>query len=96
MRSYPIWNKVQACIYKAGKSWGAREQSAVDVLVGTSQHNSHFFVNHRTTHRTHEDGSQEFRFYVDDVVVRRGIIPFKKRASERQLQFIGINEELEK
>ena len=89
-RSYPIWNKVQACIYKSGKSWGAREESAVDVVVGTSAQNSHSFVSHRTTHRTHDDGTQEFRFYVDGVVVKRAVIAPQKLKRDCQLEFVGV------
>lgn len=74
MASYPIWNNVAACIYKSGKSWGAREQSEVDVVVGTSPQNSHSFVSHKTTHRKHKDGSQEFRFYVDGEVVKTAYV----------------------
>lgn len=93
MRQYPIWNNVTACIYKGGKSWGAQKEAGVSVLVGTSSSNSHEFCNHRTTHRTFDCGTQEFRFFVDDKVVKRAIIRFKKRASDRKLEFIGINEE---
>ena len=82
MRSYPIWNNVQACIYQSSKSWGAKDQSQVEVVVGTSAKNSHKFVTHKTTHRTMEDGTQEFRFYVDGVVVKTGIIEPKKLKSD--------------
>ena len=90
MRSYPIWNNVAACIYKSSKSWGAKEQSAVDVVVGTSAQNSHNFVSHKTTHRTHDDGTQEFRFYVDGVVVKRAIIEPKKLKRDCTLSFVGV------
>jgi len=90
MRSYPIWNIVQACIYKSGKSWGSREESAVDVVVGTSAQNSHYFVSHKTTHRTHDDGTQEFRFYVDGVVVKRAIIEPKKLKRDCSLSFVEV------
>jgi hypothetical protein len=72
--SYPIWNNVNACIYKSGKSWGAKDESGVQVCVGTSKANSHEFVNHRTTHRIHADGSHEFRFYVDSVCIKRAVV----------------------
>ena len=36
MRSYPIWNKVTACIYNSAKSFGAENTSEIEVLVGTS------------------------------------------------------------
>ena len=90
-KSYPIWNNVQACIYKSSKSWGAREQSLVDVVVGTSAQNSHSFVSHKTTHRTLEDGSQEFRFYVDGVVVKRAVIAPQKLKRDCQLEFVEVS-----
>jgi hypothetical protein len=71
MRQYPIWNNVTACIYGSKKSYGVKEEGCVEVLVGTSKSNSHNFVNHRTTHRQLEDGSREYRFYVDDVCIKR-------------------------
>lgn len=77
MRSYPIWNKVEACIYKSGKSWGARNECVVDIVVGTSAQNSHDFVSHRTTRRVHKDGSQEFRFFVDGQLVKSAVVKNK-------------------
>ena len=73
-RSYPIWNKVQACIYKASRSWGARADCVVDVLVGTSASNSHKFLTHTTTHRVLANGDKSFRFYVDKVCVRQATL----------------------
>ena len=49
--SYPIWNDVQACIYKGSKSWGAKNTCDVNVNVGSSATNSNLFVNHTTTRR---------------------------------------------
>ena len=63
--NYPIWNIVTSCIYKADKSYGVRETGEVEVRIGTSQSNSFEFVKHYTTHRKLEDGSREYRFYVD-------------------------------
>jgi hypothetical protein len=63
--NYPIWNIVTSCIYKADKSYGVRETGEVEVRIGTSQSNSFEFVKHYTTHRKMDDGSREYRFYVD-------------------------------
>ena len=73
-RTYPIWNRVQACIYKASKNWGAQTRCEVDVCVGTSARNSHPFVTHKTTRRDLGDGSVEFRFYVDNVLIKQAIL----------------------
>ena len=73
-RTYPIWNRVQACIYKASKNWGAQTRCEVDVCVGTSARNSHPFVTHKTTRRDLGDGRVEFRFYVDNVLIKQAIL----------------------
>ena len=73
-RSYPIWNKVTACIYGSSKSYGVKADGQVDVVVGTSAKNSHDFVSHRTTHRLHDNGDREYRFYVDNVCIKRSIL----------------------
>ena len=75
MRSYPIWNRITACIYKGGKSYGVRKTGEVTVLVGTSASNSHLFLEHCVTHRELEDGSKEYRFYVDGIVLKRAVLP---------------------
>ena len=74
-RSYPIWNKVTACIYSSDKSYGVKENGHVDVVVGTSAKNSHEFVSHRTTHRLLDNGDREYRFFIDDVCVKRAVLP---------------------
>ena len=74
---------VQACIYKQPKNWGAQKECAVEVRVGTSSSNSHTFVNHRTTHRLHDNGDREFHFYVDGQLVKRAVLG----AGESELQF---------
>jgi hypothetical protein len=75
MASYPIWNRITACIYKGGKSYGVRETGEVEILVGTSASNSHLFVKHCVTHRLHDDGSREYRFYLDGVLLKRAVLP---------------------
>ena len=73
-KSYPIWNKITACIYKSNKSYGVRERGEVEVRIGTSGSNSHLFLNHRTTHKVFENGDREYRFYVDDVLIKRALL----------------------
>ena len=74
MASYPIWNNVMACCYKSDKSFGAQRTCEVEVRVGTSAKNSHHFVDHRVTHREHPNGTKEYRFYVDDVLVKKSYL----------------------
>ena len=92
MRQFPIYNIVTACIYKNGtptsshkgsKSYGVKETGEVEVRVGTSSKNSHTFLKHTTTHREKEDGSREYRFYIDGELVRTGIL--KKGADQLEI-----------
>ena len=68
-RSYPIWNKVRACIYQSDKSWGAKDDSNVEIYVGSSGKNSHLFVTFRTVKKVTDD-KVIFKFYVDDIKVK--------------------------
>ena len=74
-RQYPIWNEVQACAYKSAKSYGGRQTSSVKVMVGSSSSNSHHFVDHAVTHRLLDNGARSFRFLVDGVVIKEGLLP---------------------
>jgi hypothetical protein len=78
MHSYPIWNDVQACIYKNGsngaKSYGVKNEGVVNVKIGTSKSNSHEFLTHCTTTKKYEDGTREYRFYVDSKLVKRAFV----------------------
>jgi len=71
MRSYPIWNEVTACIYGSSKSYGVKERGEVAVKVGTSKAYSFDFVNHCTTVKDIGDDLKEYRFHVDDVLLKR-------------------------
>jgi len=65
MTSYPIWNDIHSCIYKSSKSYGIKKHGEVSTYIGTSAKNSHLFVETKLTHRQHENGDREWRFYVD-------------------------------
>ena len=96
MKSYPIWNKIQSCAYanKPGgtgnKSYGIKEHGETNIVVGTSASNSHEFITHKTTHKQHENGDREYRFYISELsggmkLIRRAIL--RKNANE--LEFIN-------
>jgi len=78
MQSYPIWNKIEACIYKGGKSYGVKNDGQNEILIGTSASNSHSFVKTRVTHKKHEDGSRTYHFYIDDVLYKKAILKNKE------------------
>ena len=95
-RSYPIWNRINSCIYNGrgagkgdkygNKSYGVKSHNEVTVYVGTSSQNSHKFLEHSVTHRIHQNGDKEFRFILDGEVIKTAIL--KKGASE--IEFIDF------
>jgi len=80
MRSYPIWNKVKACVYKNDKSYGVKRTGEVEVRIGTSGSNSHHFLDHKTTHKLLPNGDRVYKFSVDGVIIKEAIL--KKGADE--------------
>ena len=70
-KMYPIWNDVQACIYKSSKSYGVRNEGIVNIKVGSSAVWSLDFVKHRKTRRMLTKDIAEFRFYVDGKLLKR-------------------------
>ena len=95
-RSYPIWNRINSCIYSGrgagkgdkygNKSYGVKHHNEVTVYVGTSSKNSHKFVEHSVTHRIIANGDKEFRFHLDGEVLKTAIL----RKGESELEFIDF------
>ena len=44
MKSYPIWNKILACIYKASKCYGVKNDGLNEILIEKNAKNSNSFV----------------------------------------------------
>ena len=85
--SYPIWHAVQACHYKSDKSWGEKDTSQDNILVGSSKNNSHTLANTITTRKfyTHDKYGDVcvFKYSVDGIVVKELIFKDKNgRAGE--------------
>jgi len=78
MPSYPIWNKITACIYKAPKSYGVKRDGLNEILIGTSAKNSHKFADIRTTFRKNEDGTRTYHLYLDDKLIKTAILKGKE------------------
>ena len=78
MKQYPIWNDINACIYKSGKSYGIRNDGVNQIKIGTSSRNSWDFVKTRVTHKEHEDGTRTYHFYIDDVLYKKATLNKKK------------------
>ena len=85
MKQYPIWNIINSCAYKnRNKSYGIKEHGEIEVRIGTSSRNSYVFLETKTTHREHENGDREYRFYVDGKLIKRAIL--KKGADNVEVQ----------
>tara|TARA_B100000768_G_scaffold147797_1_gene141482 strand:- start:441 stop:692 length:252 start_codon:yes stop_codon:yes gene_type:complete len=78
-RSYPIWTKVEACIYKSDKSFGAKDTSTQTIMVGTSAKNSHEIAQICTTRRE-VDNEIIFKFSVDNEILKE--IRFDKKTKK--------------
>ena len=78
-RSYPIWTKVEACIYKSDKSFGAKDTSTQTIMVGTSAKNSHEIAQICTTKRE-VDNEIIFKFSVDGEILKT--IRFDKKTKK--------------
>jgi hypothetical protein len=89
-RSYPIWNKVQACIYQSNKSYGAKDDSNVETFVGTSAKNSHLFLETRVL-RVETENEIIFKFYVDGIKLKEAVFKNKKgkASGEPVMQFFN-------
>ena len=87
MKSYPIWNKIQACIYKSSKCYGVKNDGLNEILIGTSARNSHSFVRTRVTHKKHEDGSRTYHFYIDDKLYKKATL--KKKDTKPLIELVA-------
>ncbi len=79
-RQYPIWNRVQACIYKSFTGWGVKDTGNVDIMIGSSSSNSYDFLNHCVTKRdiTIDDKDYvQFAFSVDGVIIKTALFTLK-------------------
>ena len=66
---YPIWNEVEACIYKSSKSWGAKNTSTVTTFVGSGSTYSEKFFKQIVTKRRMGD-YLVFKLSIDDKIIK--------------------------
>lgn len=76
-RAFPIWHNVSACHYKSDKSYGGRDTSEDNIVVGSSASNSHDFVHTKTLRRFFEHETYGhvcvFKYYVDSIKIKEMI-----------------------
>ncbi len=74
MRQFPIWNDVTSCIYKGSKSFGAKDTSETEILVGSARNNSYTLAKQVVTRRFKEHpvhGSVcVFKVSIDGIVLK--------------------------
>ena len=82
--SYPIYCKVKRKDLGFAKplAFGARESFEQTILVGTSATNSHELGIITVERRALPDSEVEFSLYLDDVLIRRGILDGKEFTRE--------------
>ena len=72
MKSYPIWNEVESCLYKSKKSYGAVDHTECKIKVGSSASNSRDLAEVSTT-KTVLETEIWFTLKVDGVKVKRAV-----------------------
>ena len=90
-RSYPIWNKVTACIYKASKCYGIQSDGLSEILIGTSKSNSHDFVKTRVTHKKSENGTRTYYFFIDGQLYKKATL--RKNDSQPFIENVKVLKE---
>ena len=81
--NYPIYCKVTREPKHATRvAFSARESFEQTILVGTSATNSHELGTVSVERRKLPDGIVEFSLYLDDILIRRGILDGKKFTRE--------------
>ena len=81
--SYPIWNTVTREPHYAGRmSFGAHESFKQTVRVGTSATNRHVLGDITVQRIEQADGTVEFALYLDNTMLRRGILDGKQFTRE--------------
>tara|TARA_R100001244_G_C5145554_1_gene128732 strand:+ start:679 stop:960 length:282 start_codon:yes stop_codon:yes gene_type:complete len=90
-RSYPIWNKVTACIYKASKCYGIKSDGLNEILIGTSKSNSHSFVSTRVTHQKDDKGTRTYYFFIDGSLYKKATL--RKNESQPFIEIFKVLKE---
>ena len=92
MKSFPIYNEVEACIYKTKKSYGAKNTSKSIIYVGSSRKNSHEIATVVTTRRekVHIKYGDiiEFSTSVDGVILKKMMFKNNKGIAGRYISTI--------
>ena len=80
--SYPIYHNVQTCHYKSNKSYGGKDTSVDNIVVGSSVKNSYPIAKSITTRRFLTDSKLGkicvFKHYVDGIVLKEVIFKDNK------------------
>ncbi len=76
-KSYPIWHNISACHYKTNKSFGGKNTSEDEIVVGNSAQDSETLARTVTTRRfvDHEKYGMVviFKYSVDRIILKEAI-----------------------
>jgi len=93
MKSFPIYNEVESCIYKAPKSYGAKDTSKCTIYVGSSKKNSHQLATVITTRRSKQDKKYgeiiEFNISIDGVIIKKMLFKNENNKAGRYIKIIS-------
>ena len=81
MKSSPIYNIVNVYGRSSNRSFGADTGFEMDVRVGTSAKNSHTLADIRVEKENLDNGLVRFTLFVDNTVVKSGILDGKEFGS---------------
>lgn len=69
MRSYPIWNEINSCLYKGKQSFGVKDHSEIDMFVGRGASTSELMATIKQTKET-KGNWLIFRLGIDNKVIK--------------------------
>ena len=72
--SYPIMEQSHGHYLQRSKNFWVKQTGDGNCFFISSAKNSHHFLNHTTTMRERTNGDREFRFYVDGVLIGKGLV----------------------
>jgi hypothetical protein len=89
-RSKPIWHDVTACIYKNAPSFGAKDTSEINHLVGSGPKNSQelstTLITRRFEHHEKYGDIVIFRHSVDGVIIKEAIFEDKNGRAGKHIK----------
>jgi hypothetical protein len=96
MKSYPIWNQINSCIYKVPKSYGIKDHNTIKTFIGTSKINSWEFA--QITFRHIRKGDDRiYQIYLDQNLIKSALLqkgndPIIKAQSAKEINLNDVSQ----